>query len=75
MSTASIGGFKLAGLGVDMGNPHLAAIIPNLTAEKLAELPIGEKVTWDEEFFPAGVNVEVATPLEDGAVHMRVHER
>lgn len=75
MSTASIGGFNLAGLGVDMGNPHLAAIIPNLTAEKLAELPIGEKVTWDEEFFPTGVNVEVATPLEDRAVHMRVHER
>ena len=75
LSTAALGSYKVAGLGVDMGNPHLAAVIPNLTSEALAELPIGEEVMWDEEFFPAGVNVEVLTPLAEGAVHMRVHER
>ena len=75
MSTAKVGDFKLAGLGVDMGNPHLAAVIPHLTADTLAELPVDDKVVWDEDFFPAGVNVEILTPLKDGAVHMRVHER
>ena len=75
LSTATLGSYKVAGLGVDMGNPHLAAVIPNLTSEALAELPIGDEVMWDEEFFPAGVNVEVLTPLTEGAVHMRVHER
>lgn len=75
LSTAALGSYKVAGLGVDMGNPHLAAVIPNLTSEALAELPIGDEVMWDEEFFPAGVNVEVLTPLTEGAVHMRVHER
>ena len=29
----------------------------------------------DTEFFPAGVNVEIATELVDGAVYMRVNER
>ena len=75
LSTAAVGKYKVAGLGVDMGNPHLAAVIPNLSSEALAELPIGEEVTWDKEFFPAGVNVEVLTPLNEGVVHMRVHER
>lgn len=75
LSTAALGSYKVAGLGVDLGNPHLAAVIPNLTPEALAELPVGDDVVWDEGFFPAGVNVEVLTPLTDGAVHMRVHER
>ncbi|WP_428830197.1 diaminopimelate epimerase [Corynebacterium auriscanis] len=75
MSTATVGGFKLAGLGVDMGNPHLAAVIPNLTATDLATLPVGQPVEWDNGFFPNGVNVEILTPLENGAIHMRVHER
>ena len=77
LSTAQVGGdaVKLAGLAVDMGNPHLAAVVPDLTAEKLAQLPIEQAVTWDESFFPHGVNLEVVTPLSAGEVHMRVHER
>lgn len=74
VSTASMAGEKFAGLGVDMGNPHLAAVIPGLSAEALAEKTLEQPVI-DTEFFPAGVNVEIVTPLESGTVHMRVFER
>lgn len=74
VSTASMAGEKFAGLGVDMGNPHLAAVIPGLSAEALAQRTLEQPVI-DTEFFPAGVNVEIVTPLEAGAVHMRVFER
>lgn len=75
ISTAQIGDHSFAGLAVNMGNPHLAAVVPGLDAEALRELPVDQPVMWDEEFFPAGVNLEVVTPLQDGAVSMRVHER
>lgn len=76
VSTAQVGDMKVAGLGVDMGNPHLAAVVPNLTALELQKLPIDQRVQFDPEFFPAGVNLEVLTPLDEAsAVHMRVHER
>lgn len=76
VSTAQVGDMKVAGLGVDMGNPHLAAVVPHLTARELRKLPIDQQVRFDPEFFPEGVNLEVLTPLDDaGAVHMRVHER
>lgn len=74
VSTASMAGEKFAGLGVDMGNPHLAAVIPGLSAEALAQSTLEQPVI-DTEFFPAGVNVEIVTPLEAGTVHMRVFER
>ncbi|MBC2681708.1 diaminopimelate epimerase [Corynebacterium anserum] len=75
LSTATVGDFTAAGLAVDMGNPHLACVIPGLTQEKLASLPIEQSVTWDEDFFPHGVNLEILTPRENGEIHMRVHER
>lgn len=74
VSTARIGDLSLAGLGVDLGNPHLAAVIPGLTPERLAALDLVAP-EFDEEFFPAGVNVEILTELVDDRVHMRVHER
>lgn len=74
LSTASMAGERFAGLGVDVGNPHLAAVIPGLTADKLASMAF-EQPEYDKEFFPQGVNVEVLTPLDDGEVHMRVFER
>ena len=58
-----------------MGNPHLAAIVPGLTTSQLAELPVDQPIDYDAAFFPEGVNVEIATALHDGVVHMRVHER
>lgn len=74
LSTANMAGQSYAGLGVDMGNPHLAATIPGLSAEGLNELQL-ELPEYDPEFFPHGLNLEVVTPLADGEVHMRVFER
>ncbi|MEL4154446.1 diaminopimelate epimerase [Corynebacterium bovis] len=75
VSTCTVGDRDIAGLAVDMGNPHLAAVVPGLTAGDLADLPLDRGVTHDEAFFPDGVNVEVVTALADGVVRMRVHER
>jgi diaminopimelate epimerase len=72
---ATVGGRRLTGLGVDVGNPHLACVVPDLTDGELAILDVGAPVEFDLAQFPDGVNVEVLTPLTDGAVRMRVHER
>lgn len=76
LSTCFIGGQGYAGLGVDMGNPHLACVIPGLTPERLAGLALGSPATIDTDFFPEGVNIEILTELDaEDAVHMRVIER
>jgi diaminopimelate epimerase len=72
---AVVGGRAFSGLAVDVGNPHLACVDPELTAEALAALDVAAPVTFDEAQFPEGVNVEVLTAPADGAVNMRVHER
>ncbi|MGB6209394.1 MAG: diaminopimelate epimerase, partial [Mycobacterium sp.] len=48
---------------------------PELTLEALAALDVAAPVTFDSTQFPDGVNVEVLTAPDDGAVSMRVHER
>lgn len=63
------------GLAVDMGNPHLACVVPGLDPAGLAALNVGLVPTWDDRVFPDGVNLELVTALDDGTVHMRVHER
>lgn len=70
---ATVGGRRLAGIGVDVGNPHLACLVPDVT--ELARLDVGAPVHFDPAQFPDGVNVEVLTPMRDGTVRMRVHER
>lgn len=72
---AVVGSRRFAGIAVDVGNPHLACVDEQLTAETLAALDIAAPVTFDEAQFPDGVNVEVLTAPVDGAVSMRVHER
>ena len=72
---AVVGGRTFSGLAVDVGNPHLACVVPELTAEALAALDVAAPVSFDEAQFPDGVNVEVLTAPADGAVSMRVHER
>lgn len=74
VSTARMGQFDFAGLGVDVGNPHLAAVIPGLTATELEAMKLVQPA-FDHDFFPEGVNVEILTELANGAVHMRVWER
>ena len=75
-SVATVGGRELAGVAVDVGNPHLACLVPGLTEHELAVLDVGAPVSFDAAVFPEGVNIEVLTaPDADGAVSMRVHER
>ncbi|NMD56142.1 MULTISPECIES: diaminopimelate epimerase [Tsukamurella] len=74
-SSAGVDGRDLAGIAVDVGNPHIACVVPGLTEEALAALDVASAPTFDHGLFPHGTNVEVLTPLVDGAVHMRVHER
>ncbi|MFC3851111.1 diaminopimelate epimerase [Corynebacterium hansenii] len=81
-ATAFLGAGRYAGVGVDMGNPHLACVLPGLDAEGLRRLDLDGVPEVDAGMFPAGVNLEVATPMEGagepgdtGAIHMRVVER
>jgi diaminopimelate epimerase len=72
---AVVGGRRLDGLGVSMGNPHLVCLtdVP-VDGVDLTELPV-----VDPGMFPEGVNVEVVNVLPDGPagphVRMRVYER
>jgi diaminopimelate epimerase len=70
-----VGGKWFTGLAVDVGNPHLACVDPQLSLEELAALDVGAPVQFDRAQFPDGVNVEVLTPAVGGLVQMRVHER
>lgn len=72
---AIVGGRPFAGLAIDVGNPHLACVDADLTAEELAALDVGAPVSFDRDQFPDGVNVEILTAPHGGAVSMRVHER
>lgn len=72
---AIVGGRPFAGLAVDVGNPHLACVDPDLTPDELSALDVGTPVSFDTAQFPEGVNIEVLTAPVDGAVSMRVHER
>jgi diaminopimelate epimerase len=72
---AVVGGRRFAGIAVDVGNPHLACVDPELTAQSLAALDLSTSVSFDPAQFPDGVNVEILTAPADEAVTMRVHER
>jgi diaminopimelate epimerase len=74
-STATIGGWAYPGIGIDVGNPHLACVDSTLSAEALAKLDLTVHPGFDPDLFPHGVNVELVTGLDDGAVDMRVYER
>lgn len=75
-STATLAGWALPGIGIDVGNPHLACVDATLTADTLAKLDLTAAPGFDPDLFPHGVNVEILTALDaDGAVDMRVYER
>lgn len=75
-STATLGGWALPGIGIDVGNPHLACVDEGLTADALAKLDLAVSPGFDPDLFPHGVNVEILTALgADDAVDMRVYER
>jgi len=70
-STADVGGRAFAGVAVDVGNPHLACV----TDVALDALDLTAEPGYDRALFPHGVNVEFVSPVRDGRVAMRVHER
>jgi len=70
-SSAQVGGRAFAGTAVDLGNPHLACV----TDVALDELDLTVEPGFDRALFPHGVNVEFVSPVRDGRVAMRVHER
>ncbi|MGK2866623.1 MAG: diaminopimelate epimerase [Mycobacterium sp.] len=72
--SAVVGGQTFTGVGVDVGNPHLACVT-DLSAAELSALDVGAPVSFDTAQFPDGVNVEILTTPAGGAVNMRVHER
>lgn len=79
-SVARVGGRAVTGLAVDVGNPHLACLVPELTSDELAALDVAAPVSFDAAMFPDGVNIEVLTAPIAGSggeqsVSMRVHER
>ena len=50
---AIVGGRPFAGLAVDVGNPHLACVDPDLTIAELTELDVAAPVQFDIAQFPA----------------------
>jgi diaminopimelate epimerase len=72
---ALVGGRRFQGIAIDVGNPHLACVDPELTVDELAALDVAAPVSFDQAQFPDGVNIEVLTAPAGGVVCMRVHER
>nr|WP_156893648.1 diaminopimelate epimerase [Actinokineospora enzanensis] len=69
-STATVGGVAFAGLGIDVGNPHLACVVDGVEPLDLTVQP-----GFDGAVFPNGVNLEFVQPIGPDEVRMRVHER
>jgi diaminopimelate epimerase len=73
-----LGGRRMSGVGISMGNPHLVCLVEDAVQSlDLTGLP-----QVDPAMFPEGVNVEVVNVLAtdgvagaDAHVRMRVHER
>ncbi|NUS91168.1 MAG: diaminopimelate epimerase [Nocardia sp.] len=75
-STATVAGRGYPGLGIDVGNPHLACVAGELSVGALTDLDLTVPPGYDPDMFPRGVNVEILTGLDaDGTVDMRVYER
>ena len=70
-SSATVGGHEIAGVAVDVGNPHLVC----LTGVELSTLDLGTQPGYDSGVFPEGVNIEFVRVLGPDRVAMRVHER
>jgi diaminopimelate epimerase len=70
-SRAVLAGRAYEGLGVSMGNPHLACLVE----DPVAGLDLTRAPEIDAAAFPEGVNLELFRAVGAGRVEMRVHER
>jgi diaminopimelate epimerase len=72
-SLATVAGGTVAGVAVNVGNPHLVCEVED--AEKLASLDLTVPPAYDPAVFPDGVNVEFVVVEAPDRLRMRVHER
>ncbi len=71
-SMVTVAGTSFVGVGVDVGNPHLACVLDGID---LAALDLTGQLAYNPMFFPNGVNVEFIAALGPAEITMRVHER
>ncbi|SDH96289.1 diaminopimelate epimerase [Actinokineospora alba] len=71
-SVAVVDGATFAGIGIDVGNPHLACVLDSVD---LDSLDLTVQPEFDTTLFPNGVNVEFVAPVGPDEIHLRVHER
>lgn len=69
-STVRFGEREFTGDPVDVGNPHLVAVVDDVAAVQFVDGP-----HVDPAVFADGVNVEVIEQVGPGHIRMRVHER
>jgi diaminopimelate epimerase len=72
-SLATVHGGTIAGVAVNVGNPHLVCVVED--ADKLASLDLTVPPLYDPEAFPEGVNIEFVVVETPDHLRMRVHER
>lgn len=72
-SLATIEGATVAGVAVNVGNPHLVCVLD--TPDRLASLNLTVPPAYDPDVFPDGVNIEFVVVEASDHLRMRVHER
>jgi diaminopimelate epimerase len=72
-SLATVNGTTVAGVAVNVGNPHLVCVLADL--DQLAGLDLTVQPTYDPNVFPEGVNIEFVVVEAPDRLRMRVHER
>jgi diaminopimelate epimerase len=72
-SIATVDGGTVAGVAVNVGNPHLVCVLED--AEMLASLDLTVQPAYDPDVFPEGVNIEFVVVEAPDHLRMRVHER
>lgn len=72
-SLATVEGATVAGVAVNVGNPHLVCVLD--TPDRLASLNLTVPPAYDPDVFPDGVNIEFVVVEASDHLRMRVHER
>jgi diaminopimelate epimerase len=72
-SLATVEGATVAGVAVNVGNPHLVCVLDD--PDKLTSLDLTVPPAYDPDAFPDGVNIEFVVVEAADRLRMRVHER
>jgi diaminopimelate epimerase len=72
-SLATVDGASVAGVAVNVGNPHLVCELADLA--QLVDLDLTVQPAYDPKVFPEGVNIEFVVVEAPDRLRMRVHER